>query len=213
MGQSMKTIIFDFDGTIANTLPFHFKKVIEIAKKYKITNLSEKEIIQEVRSKSPRQLMTEFKLSWLKLPSVFSVIKQAQKELNKSIEQIKIFPGIDKVLKRLKKNYCVGILSSNIKENIDKFLQLNKLEIFNFVYCESNIFGKDKALNNLVKKFNLLKENVYYIGDEVRDIEGCQKAGIKIISVGWGLHDKKLLLKYYPDYFAEKPEEIIGFLI
>jgi phosphoglycolate phosphatase len=206
-----KTIIFDFDGTIANTLPFHFKKVQEIINKHKITGLDSKKVVAEIRSKTPQELLKEFKISWLKFPFILSVVRKAQKELNNVIDQIEVFPGMKKTLFELKKKYQIGILSSNIPENIDKFLSINKLEIFDFIYCERNVFGKDKSLNNLIKKYSLLKKDVYYVGDEVRDIEACKKAKIKIIAVGWGFHHKKLLLENHPDYFVEKPIEIINY--
>jgi len=208
-----KTIIFDFDGTIADTLPFIYKKIQENIDKYQITSLEHQEVIKQIRSKTTQELLKEFKISWLKIPFIYSVTKKAQKELNGQLDKVKVFPGIKDVLVELKKDYQMGILSSNLKENIDKFLSLNKLEVFDFIYCESNFFGKDKALNNLVKKYSLLKENVYYIGDEVRDIKACKKAGIKIITVGWGFHNQKLLLKNHPDYFVGKPKEIIQVLV
>lgn len=208
-----KTIIFDFDGTIADTLLFNYQKAQEIVGKFKLTNLDNQAIINEIRSKPLQELIKKFKISWLKLPFILLEGRRAQKELNNHLEQIKVFPGMKNSLKKLKKNYQLGILSLNLKENIDKFLALNKLDIFDFIYCESNIFAKNKALNNLMKKYNLSKNSIIYVGDEVWDIEACKKAGIKMIAVGWGLHNKKLLLKNNPDYFVEKPEEIMQILV
>ena len=204
-----KTVIFDFDGTIADTLIFHFAKVQEIVDRYHVANLNHRQIKDEIRSKTPQELMRKFKLSWVKLPFIYPAIKKAQKELNKQIDKIQVCQGMRQMLLNLKKNkYQLGILSSNLKENIDKFLSLKQLEVFDFIHYEKNIFGKDKALTNLMKKYSLIKNDIIYVGDEVRDIEACKKVGIKIIAVTWGIHTKKILLKYKPEYLVDSPKEM-----
>ena len=55
--KKIKTIIFDFDGVIADTLPFTFEKILEIAKFLKVKNLTEKQIINEIRSKDWKELL------------------------------------------------------------------------------------------------------------------------------------------------------------
>ena len=82
--KNIKYIIFDFDGTIADTLPFSFQKFLEMAKLLQIDNLSDKEIINEIRSKSYQELLKgSFKKAWLKLPFVVNMIKNMQVELEK----------------------------------------------------------------------------------------------------------------------------------
>lgn len=206
----MTTVIFDFDGTIADTLPFMRKRMLKLIKEMKVTDLPDNVIIEKIRSKSYPELMKEFKISWLKLPFILSKVYQAQMDFYNEIAKTKLFPGIEETLEKLqKKGFQLGILSSNMKENIDKFIKVKKLEMFDFVYCEKNIFGKDKAILRLLKEHGLNKDEVIYIGDEVRDIEACKKAGVKIISVSWGFNNKENLCSHHPDYLIDKPEEIL----
>ncbi len=157
--------------------------------------------------------MKEYEISWLKIPLVVSIIRKAQKELNENMDKIRPFPGIKEMLLSLKSKCQIGILSSNSLENINKFLKANELEIFDFVYSESNLFGKDKALKKLIKKYNLSKKDIYYVGDEVRDIESCHKIGVKILCVSWGLNTKKILMENKPDFFVEEPRELVRILV
>ena len=207
----IKTIIFDFDGTLADTLPFTFKKIIEIARRLKLSNQSDQLILEEIRSKSYRQLMKEYKLSWLKLPWLLSITRQMQKELTKVIEKQRLFSGMRSALQELRRrNIRLGILTSNIKENIDRFLRAKNIMIFDYIHCEKNILGKDRALINLIKKNSLKKDEVVYVGDEIRDIDACKKAGVKIIAVTWGFNTKKVLENHQPDYIINKPREILN---
>lgn len=213
--KNIKYIIFDFDGTIADTLPFSFQKFLEIAKLLKIDDLSDKEIITEIRSKSYQELLTgSFKATWLKLPFVVSMIKNMQVELEKEMKNIKFFPGVKKLLFDLKKEgYKLAIISSNRVENINVFIQHNELDnIFDFVHGKTDLFGKAGYLGKFLKDFKTEKSEVIYVGDEIRDVEACKKVGIEIIGVSWGLHIVDALKKAGADFIINKPEEIFKIL-
>jgi len=209
--KKIKMVIFDFDGTIADTLPFSFQKFLEIAKLFQIDDLTDRQIINEIRSKSYQELLQgSFKKAWLKLPFIVYMIKNMQKELEKEIEKIKLFPGIKRVLGDLKKNgYKLAIISSNRKESIDKFIKYNNIDMFDFIHGKTDLFGKADYLEKFVKDFKLKKSEVIYVGDEIRDVESCQEAGIKIIGVFWGLHRPEVLKAHSADFIVKKPSEIL----
>lgn len=211
MAKKIKALIFDFDGTIANTLPYTFSKIIELAKKLKVKDFKEKEIVEKIRFLSPKQLFSQFSVSWLSLPLIIWEIKKAQKDLYHKIDKIKIFPGIKNLLKKLKaKNIKLYIYSSNLKKNIERFLKKEKIaSYFEKVYVGRNLLGKDKDLLNILKKEGLKADKVYYIADEVRDVLACKKAKIKMIGVAWGLAGERGLKKANVDYFIKKPDEIL----
>jgi len=206
-------VIFDFDGTLADTLPYTFKKIIEIAKKLKIrkiANLKEKQVIEAIRKYSYGELLKKFEISWLKYPLIIWEIKRAQRELGKDIEKIKPFKGIDILLKKIRQNNLkILILSSNIKSNIERFIDKEGWQnLIDGIYVGGNLLGKDKDMIKLLKKEKLKKEEVIYVADEVRDVAACKKAGIKMIGVAWGLHNKQLLNESGADLIVDKPEEI-----
>jgi len=207
----IKALIFDFDGTIANTLPYTFSKIIELAKKLKVKDFKEKEIIEKIRSLSPQELFSQFSVSWLKMPLIIWEVKKAQKDLYSKINKIKIFLGIKKLLKELKKKEIkLYIYSSNLKKNIVKFLEKEKIsQYFENIYVGGNLLGKDKDLINILKKEGLKTDEVYYVADEVRDVLACQKAKLKMIGVSWGLAGERGLKKTKVDYLVKKPEKIL----
>ena len=210
----IKYVIFDFDGTIADTLPYSFQRFLEIAKALQLNDLSERQIVKEIRSKSYQELLKgSFKRAWLKLPYVVNMIKNMQIELEKEMENIKFFTGVKKFLFDLKKKgYKLAIISSNRIENINKFIKFNKIDIFDFVHGKTDLFGKEGYLKKFLKDFKLDRFEVIYIGDEIRDVEACKKAGIKMIGVSWGLHTVEALKKNGVDYIVKKPEEIFKIL-
>jgi len=207
--KMIKTVIFDFDGTIANTLPYTFRNLFELLKEEKV-NINEQKMIKDVRSKNFQELMKEWKISWVRLPFILGKIKQIQKDLFNEIEKIKFFPGIKKLLVELKrKNYILAILSSNLDNNIIKFLKLNNLDYFDYIHCGSEILGKSVAISNFIKENGWKKEESIYVGDELRDLEACQKSGVKMIGVSWGLNTTEILKKRGADFIVKKPSEIL----
>jgi HAD superfamily hydrolase (TIGR01549 family) len=213
MVKKIKAVIFDFDGTIADTLPFTFEKIVQLSKKYRIKKEKD-ELIEKISQLTPQELIKEFKISWFKVPFILWEIKQSQKALFKEIDKIKIFPGIKTLLKELKKKGIkIYIYSSNFKKNIVKFLEKEKInQYFENVYVGRNLLGKDKDLLNILKKEGLKNDEVYYVADEIRDVLACQKVKIKMIGVLWGVAGERGLTKVKVDYLVKKPEEILSLL-
>lgn len=207
--KNIKTIIFDFDGVLADTIPYTFEKVLEFLKEEKKIK-EKKDVIGQIRSKTYLELLKEWKISWLKIPFMMKRLKEIQEELYDEIQNIKIFPGIKTLINGLeKRDIRLMILSSNLEKNVKKFLSLNNIKIFREIDCGSNVFGKGHALKKFITKYELNREETIYIGDEVRDIEACHKNGIKIICVSWGLNNEKLLKDHGADFIVKYPKEIL----
>jgi|SRR3989344_8322766 len=202
-----KIILFDFDGTIANTIDIGIPLYNKLARKYNLLEIKNK---YELRNFSIREFIKNHKISKLKILFHFN---EFLKLLNKNIEKIKIYNNMDLVIKELNKKYKLGILSANSKENIKKILKNNNLDYcFDFIEDYSFLFGKSKAIKKIIKKYKIKKQDLIYIADDASDITETKKAGIDIISVVWGFNKKETLEKKKPRFIAEKPEDIILFL-
>jgi phosphoglycolate phosphatase len=202
----MKTVVFDFDGTIADTLDASVEIINSFVHEYGHKKLT-KQDVERLRGKTAMALIGEFKIPLIKLPFIIGRVKS---ELNQKIADIEIFKGMKEVLNGLKNKGCrLGILTSNSEENVRKFLKAKNLEIFDFVYSASNLFGKGIVMKRLLKEKKLAKEDIIYVGDEVRDIEAARASGVKIISVTWGFNSKEILEKYEPEAIVDRPAEIL----
>ena len=202
-----KLVLFDFDGTIANTLDAGIPLFNEFARKYGFLEIRDKE---EVRGFSLNQFIKNHRMSRTKFIFYF---KKFLKRLNSKMDKVKPYDGITDVFKELKINYRMAILSTNSKENIVRFLNRNNLLFyFEFIENYSLLLGKSNKIKRIMRKMNLKKNEVVYIGDDIRDIKASQKSGIDIIAVTWGFHKKEILKEKNPTFIAEKPQDIIKFL-
>jgi phosphoglycolate phosphatase len=78
---------------------------------------------------------------------------------------------------------------------------------------EKTIFGKDKALKKIIKRFDLDREQVLYVGDEPRDVTASHKAGIQAIGVSWGLAGSEGFEVIVPDKIVHTPKELIETIV
>jgi phosphoglycolate phosphatase len=200
-----RTLIFDFDGTIADTLSAIIHNINEHAAEFKIRPLDEKDV-EALRGLSNAEIIKKYKIPLVKIPGL---LIRSQKELHDRMHEVALFPGIhDLVLELKARGIGLGILTSNSEENVRKLLRARGLDVFDFIHSESNLLGKTRALLHLLQKHGLKRENVVYVGDEVRDIEACQKIPLAVIAVSWGFHRREFLGRHHPTYLVDTAAEI-----
>jgi phosphoglycolate phosphatase len=199
----MKYIIFDFDGTVANTLP-HLISIGEKVLGIKV----EKSEIEELRNTPAKKIIKKFRVPIYKIPKM---LVQGRKMFSQHIHEIEPVEGLVPVIEKLHASgYHMQIISSNSVANIQIFLEQHNLRrYFTQVHGSVGLFNKAQAIRKVIRSQKLPLEQCVYIGDEVRDIEAAHKVGIKIISVTSGLNGEKILEKTGPDFLARKPSEII----
>ncbi len=200
-----QVIIFDFDGTIADSLGSIRSLFNEIADKYNLPQIKDKDL-NELRGMSVREIVKKFKISSYKL---LRITLEIQPKFKSIIRDVEVIDGIPDLIKNLHKSgKQIGIVSSNSTENIELFLTHNKIKDVDFIHTEKNLFGKGSVLKHTLSEQKIDKSKAFYVGDEVRDIEAARKAGIPVISVTWGFNNSKRLKKAKPDFMVDKPLEI-----
>lgn len=205
-----KVVIFDFDGTIADTFGVVIELLDKISFELGLKRLNKGQA-KELRDKTAREIMEFFEVSIFQVPFVMKKLRSMFKE---HLDEVNIIEGIAKVLHELKtRNYRLGVVSSNNRENVENLLKREGLEkLFGFIVTGSSIWGKDKILRKVLKEHNLKSQDVVYVGDETRDIEAAKKANIDIISASWGFDSNTLLKKHNPSILLDKPQEILSVL-
>ena len=205
-----RTLVFDFDGTIADTLGETRKIFNELAADYGIRKIGEHEI-GTLRHLSLKQLLAHLEVPKRRVPSL---IARGTMMLRGSITRLDLIEGMPEALTKLRMHVeSFGILTSNTPENVDLFLRSHGLrEIFDFISSTSKLTGKAKHLKAIRKTFSLRAEEMLYIGDELRDVKASQKAGIPIAAVTWGFNSRESLAAEKPDFVLDHPNDFMSLL-
>ena len=201
----IKTIIFDFDGTIADTFQSAIEIINSLANKYGFKKF-ENEEIKRLRSKSMRDILKELHISLFKLPAAINDFTTLAQKTMLSQHPIEKMPQLFNKINS--KGYDLYIITSNSVENVSIFLNKHNLTFVKHIYSDKSLFGKHIVISRFLKKFQIKKENAIYVGDEIRDIEAAHKSEIKIISVTWGFNSEEILNHHSPDYLVTQPKQI-----
>lgn len=203
------TLIFDFDGTLADSFQIHLDIFNQLNVKHRKRPLSDQEV-KLFKQLSMRDFIKQQKIPLWQLPSLIKEARTIQK--TQHLEPT-IFPELTKVIPALATQYQLGILTSNTSANVERFLNHHNLSnYFSFVDAEPELFGKHHKLKKLIKQYKLNPAETAYVGDEVRDIEAAHLAGIKIIAVCWGFNSVSALKEAKPDLLLKSPSDLSSLL-
>ena len=206
----VKAVIFDFDGTIADTLPLSINIAIKINDELKLIRK------EEIDLEAFRSISTEDFIKRLKLPryKIIYYLLRIRSILGKNIDKVEVFSGIKDVLFQLKKyNIKLAIVSTNSVKNIKKFIKINNIELFDFIASPLFPINKKKAIGRVINNLGISPKNIIYVGDETRYIKAAHDNNLRAISVAWGFHFRNLLIRYNPDYVVDNAKDLLKLIL
>jgi phosphoglycolate phosphatase len=201
----MPTLIFDFDGTLADS----FELAIDIA--YGLTGLPpiDAKDVARLRRLPLLKAIREIGIPLHRVPRLLLAGRQAMHE---RINEVRPFAGIVETLQTLHQSgYHMLVMSSNSEQNVRTFLRINKAEhYFDGVYGGVGLFNKSAALKKLLRRNHIPASDCFYIGDEARDITAASKVGIRPVAVMWGYQAAETLADHQPYALVATPPELIA---
>lgn len=202
-------VLFDFDGTLGDTFGLGFEILNLLSTEFGFRSLPAEEL-EYARDLSTRGLMKHLGISRMKL---HKISRRGTEEITKRIDSVQSFPGVPEMIRRLHAaGFRLGVLTSNSEPNVRAFLRAQGLEVFDFIESSSKLLGKGSVLRRIMREHRVKPREIFFVGDELRDIEAAQETGVHVAAVTWGYNSRKALEASAPDYLFETPEEVVGFL-
>jgi phosphoglycolate phosphatase len=203
----MKHVIFDFDGTLVDSLPVVVRIANQMVPKLNIDD----EELALIRELPAREII---KRSGIPYWQLLRLMIKGKKIMAQHLDELKVFKGIDAVIKELhQQGFQISVVSSNSEENIRKVLKREGIEsYFSGVYGNVGLFSKSRVFKIVLKDQKSKADDAIYVGDEVRDIEAAGKAHLPVISVTWGYNGEAILKKYQPSFLAHTPAQLLGII-
>ena len=187
---------FDFDGTLADTMPWFNSILNTVADKYgfRKIDLSERE---NLRHREASEILKYLGIPLWKLPAIMSHVRTLMQDIDPSVH---LFDGIPDVLARLKAaGLRLAVISSNSIENVQRVLGPDAAALFDDYECGTDLFGKAAKIDRLMRRHEIAPERFLLVGDEMRDIDAARKAGVQVGSVAWGYNHVDALRERGPD--------------
>ncbi len=195
----IKTVIFDFDGVIHNTLEIAFK----VNKKLNphLTIEEYKNFFNGNFYKSAGILKGDKKL---KSSNEFFELQEIE------FNSLKIEKAIWENILKIKNNYDLFIITSNREKTLRNYFERNNLsKVFKEILGFETHTSKVEKFKMLMKKYGITKDNCVFVTDTLGDILEAHKVGLRTIAVDFGFHERKRLEKGNPLTIISKFEEIL----
>ena len=202
--HSYRLIIFDFDGTLADSFGWFAGNINKAAIKFNFRTVTEQDH-ERLRSLETRSILNYLGISWWKIPFIARYMRAL---MAREVASIKLFHGVEDLIKQLvDKKIKIAVVSSNSHANVSKILGEHSKYI-SFFECGVSLFGKSTRFLKILKKARIHSHEVLCIGDEVRDILAAKEASFRCGSVAWGYGDVHVLKEQRPDHLFLSMEDI-----
>ena len=204
--QTLKALIFDFDGTLVRSHRQVFEVIVELTKDRCPPPTSD-----DLRRLNTKDLLKRLNVATWAVPWF---VWRARRRLTARLDELEFEPGLIKTLNELRaRGYRLAVVSSNSTTNVRRVLRRHGVtDLFKVVLGGSSLLGKHRTLSRAIRALHLPVDEVLSVGDEERDLEAADRLGLKSIAVGWGFHDGARLRAHGPWGYVENPAELIASL-
>ena len=180
----IKHVIFDFDGTIVDSISLSIELFNELADKYKFNKIVYNQL-DYLRSLSFIERCRAVKVPLYKIPMLGIEITRNYRKI---IGELRIFEGVYEVIHWLKEQGLeLSIISSNSNENVKAFLKENNIDVVytriddNLPWCQS----ANESLKERLKVSKISNVDVFisihcnsdYTATDAKGIETWYKNG------------------------------------
>ncbi|WP_299492697.1 HAD-IA family hydrolase [Acaryochloris sp. IP29b_bin.137] len=203
----MRLIVFDFDGTLADSLGIFIEATNRLAKDFRYEPLTATQV-ELLRKLGMQEVAQE-----LGIPKWRSIcyLQRFRQELTRRIDDLALVEGIKPALCNLKtEGYRLGIVTANSRRNVQYFLEKNEMDhLFEFIYGGQILSGKVRTLMKIVKRNAVEPHQLVYVGDEVNDVKAANQVGLTSMAVSWGFNNRSALAEQKPDFLMDYPEQLL----
>jgi phosphoglycolate phosphatase len=202
-------VIFDLDGTLADSFPWFRRNLNAVAKRYRFRAVAEEDV-EMLRHASTREILDYLKVRRWMMPLI---ARHMRKLKTAHAASIPLFDGVGAMLDLLATNGVrLALVSSDTEDNARAKLG-DLAALFSDFDCSASIFGKAQKFRRVIRRAGVDPREVIAIGDETRDIEAARLAGIACGAVTWGYAAPKALIDRGPDLVFGRMEEIAHVLL
>jgi phosphoglycolate phosphatase len=202
-------VIFDFDGTLADSFPWVLRTVDEVADRFKFRRLREGEL-DELRFCDARQVMQRLGVPRWKVPMIARYVRS---RMAQDVDQIGLFPGAGEMLDQLADaGLRLAVVSANGEATIRTVLGPHARGI-TAIAGGVSLFGKRGKLLRMSRLTGVESRQAIVIGDEIRDLNAAQAARMAFGAVSWGLTRPEALEAGEPAVLFRQMSDIPRFLL
>ena len=201
-----KTLILDFDGTLADTQRSIVETMKLVAENLNIQNVDEDLIKSLIGLPLKTTFEKAFSLDEKSIQEATVIYRKHYNEI--AIDTISLFEGVKSTLMDLnQRGIKLTVASSKGREALNKILQKHQIyDLFSFVGGEEDVQNKKPSpeiVNLIMDKLGNTPNECLVVGDTVFDIEMGQRAKVDTCGVTYGNNTQEALDEQKPTYIID----------
>ena len=203
---AFELVIFDFDGTLADSGDWMLRTFAEVAPRYGLRPFTAEDA-ERLRGRSTREIVQYLDAPLWRIPQI---VAEMRRRATADAGHITLFDGVDTLLRTLdERGLRLAIVSSNTEANVRRILGPVNAARIDVYDCEASMFGKASKLRAVMRRTGVSAAATLCIGDETRDIEAAQAVGAASGAVTWGYATAGILATFAPTLTFQTPADII----
>ncbi len=214
--QQYKLVIFDWDGTLMDSVDRIVSSMQSAAKTIGLSLPSNDEVKQIIGLSIPEALKELF--SGITDEQIETMRLQYKYEYQEGDNTpTPLFDNALSLLIQLReKNKLLAVATGKGREGLDRVLQVSETsEFFHTTRCAGEMPSKPdpQMLHSILTELDIAPHEAIMIGDTSHDLKMAQNAGVDSVGVTYGVHDKNVLEQYNPILIVDSLVELRGHLI
>ena len=207
----LRTFLFDLDGTLIDSVRLILDSYHHTLASHGLPPRTDEDWLRGVGT----PLRAQF-AEWQDDPERLEALIATYREykLANHDRMITIFPGVLDAMREVKdRGARTGLVTSKNQQGALRGLRLVGLhELIDVMVCADDVENPKPHPEPVERAVRLLgadPETTVYIGDSIHDMRSGRAAGVKIAAVLWGPFGREHLAHAEPDFWLERPEEIV----
>ncbi|MFD1416911.1 pyrophosphatase PpaX [Oceanobacillus jeddahense] len=206
--MSIRTILFDLDGTLLNT-----NELIRASFEHTFDKFQMQFTPEEIKHlNGPPLNETFYQLNPEQSEQMITVYREHN--MREHDRYVEAFPYVYETIKQLyEQGIVLGIVSTKIKKTVMMGLDLTKLtDFFSVIITYDDVVHKKPDPEPVEKAIRLLEANpetTLMVGDNFHDIVSGQRAGTQTAAVSWSEKTEDFLKSYHPTYYLDTMRDLL----
>lgn len=210
-----KAIIFDFDGTLADTAPCIVVSAEHSFLRHGLTPPTEARLRQTIGLPLVESVRVAGDISLGDAEKVSATYLELFKDFE--LDYVKLFPGVKETLQTLRaRGLRMAIASSREAASLDRLLCQHGIDSF----FETKVVDGDHIpakpapdmVLALLERMHLKADEVIVVGDTIYDISMGKGAHCRTVAVTFGNHSRKQLEEVAPDLIIDSFPDMLDFV-
>lgn len=215
MKNRFDLIIFDWDGTLVDSIDWIVHCIRQAAERYGC-QVPEPQAVKDIIGLSIENAMEQL------FPNVDADIRRqvaahyGQTFFSKQISRDDLFPGVYDMLRQFRRDgYRLAVATGKKSSGLARAIEATGVaDLFCTTRCSDQTASKPNPLmiDEIVAELGVDKQRTLMVGDSVHDLRMALNAGVAAVGVSCGAHSATTLRQYNPLLCLNYPTDLLDII-